>query len=326
MKSMKSWSRRGLICLVAALFVPVVGGGQAYADDAAPDVASSAEAVVDVGALAGSPIAEPLELAGDMAVQTGDTTVVLSADPVDGAELQLADGTVIGLDIPGAAKADDAVRVTDGAVVYEHIAADTSLITQSTESGGLQALIAIDGPQAPKEFAFPVTVPDGGFLDDVGDGSIDVVDANGVTVAFVAPAWATDADGNAVPTRLEIRGTTLIQHVDHQGATYPVVADPTFQGDCGWVTCTVRLSRGATRNARDASWIIGAAAGACGVLSGGTLAVVCGAAIAPASVVLAVAAGRYYEDGNCLGIRFTKTPPATAAWPVSVKRGSYNCA
>jgi hypothetical protein len=99
----------------------------------------------------------------------------------------------------------------------------------------------------------------------------------------------------------------------------------TFQGDCGWVTCTLRLNRAATRNARDAGWLIAAAAGACGVVTSGAGAVVCGAAIAPAAVTLAVFAGRYYEDGDCLGIKFTHPPVPSVAWPSRVKHGSYNC-
>lgn len=49
----------------------------------------------------------------------------------------------------------------------------------------------------------------------------------------------------------------------------------------------------------------------------------CGAAIAPAAVVIAVAAGRYYEVGNCLGVRFSKI--GGLAWPVEVRKGTYNC-
>jgi Na+/proline symporter len=103
------------------------------------------------------------------------------------------------------------------------------------------------------------------------------------------------------------------------------VSSSTFQGDCSWVTCTIRLNRAATRNARDASWLIGAAAGACAVVTEGAGAVVCGAAIAPAAVTLAVAAGRYYESGRCLGIKFTHPPVPSVAWPSSVKYGTRNC-
>jgi hypothetical protein len=98
-----------------------------------------------------------------------------------------------------------------------------------------------------------------------------------------------------------------------------------FQGDCGWFTCTIRLNRAATRSARDAGWLISAAAGMCAVLASGPGAVVCGAAVAPAAVGLAVFAGRYWEEGNCLGIKLTHPPIPPRAWPSKVRRGKYNC-
>jgi hypothetical protein len=105
-------------------------------------------------------------------------------------------------------------------------------------------------------------------------------------------------------------------------------ASPPFQGDCGWVTCTIRLDRAQTRNARDAGAVIGIAAGACGAASAGTLALVCGAAVAPAAGIIAVAAARFYEQGDCLQFKFLKYPPAGVvqlAVPGSVKRGTRNC-
>lgn len=109
-----------------------------------------------------------------------------------------------------------------------------------------------------------------------------------------------------------------------------MVADPAFQGDCGDVTCTVRLDRAQTKNARDVGGLIAIAGGLCAAVSGGTLAAACAAAVAPAAGVLAVAANRYYDNGNCLGVRFIKYPlpwpfPVVVAWPTEVKFGDYNC-
>jgi hypothetical protein len=160
------------------------------------------------------------------------------------------------------------------------------------------------------------------------DGSVELlatVDGTVVVVGYIAVPWATDASRAAVPTRFVVNGNDLIQVVSHTGAgvTYPVVADPWYQGDCGIVTCTVRLDRAQTRNARDAGWLIAAAGGICAAFSAGTLLIVCAAAIAPVAVVIAVAAGRYYEAGNCLGIRFGRV--GGAGWPVQVTRYTYNC-
>lgn len=52
----------------------------------------------------------------------------------------------------------------------------------------------------------------------------------GNLIGGFTPAWATDANGNDVPTRYELNGSTLTQIVDHQSAdvAYPVVADPAY--------------------------------------------------------------------------------------------------
>jgi hypothetical protein len=45
-------------------------------------------------------------------------------------------------------------------------------------------------------------------------------------VGGIEAPWARDADGRAVPTEYRIEGDSLVQTVRHQGAAYPVVADP----------------------------------------------------------------------------------------------------
>ncbi len=60
------------------------------------------------------------------------------------------------------------------------------------------------------------------------DGSVRFFDTGGDEVAGILAPWAIDAEANVVPTRYTLDGTTLVQTVDHQGAIYPVVADPIF--------------------------------------------------------------------------------------------------
>ena len=119
-----------------------------------------------------------------------------------------------------------------------------------------------------------------------------------------------------------LEGSRIVRHLRPRNAT-AAAPDQSFEGDCGYATCTLRLNRARTRDARDAGWLVGAAGGACAVVSAGVLAVICGAAIAPAAVVLAVAAGRFYEDGDCLKIKFAVT--GQAAWPERLPHGDHNC-
>lgn len=107
-------------------------------------------------------------------------------------------------------------------------------------------LLVIGGPQAPTRYEFGTTLPEGASLIPTPDGGVEVVDAAGEAIAFIEPPWAIDASGAPVATHFKVRGETLLQIIDHRGAEYPVVADPSVQSDCGWVTCTVRFNRALT--------------------------------------------------------------------------------
>jgi hypothetical protein len=73
----------------------------------------------------------------------------------------------------------------------------------------MQGRGVIDGPDAPTKYRFDTTVPAGAVLLPSTDGGAAVVDAEGLVVAVVAPAWAVDANGQPVPTHYQIDGTTL---------------------------------------------------------------------------------------------------------------------
>ncbi|MGW4719565.1 hypothetical protein [Nocardia sp. NPDC004260] len=96
------------------------------------------------------------------------------------------------------------------------------------------------------------------------------------------------------------------------------------QSDCGNITCTIRLDRAQTRSARDKSWLVGAGSGLiCAPLNvAGT---VCAGVIALVATDIAVDAGTYYENGNCIGIRVIPHG-LTFAGTTEVTRGTYNCA
>ena len=68
----------------------------------------------------------------------------------------------------------------------------------------------------------------GGIADgDVGDGYFAILDSEGLPVAMIEPAWALDANGEAVDTHYEVAGNELVQIVNHgDGDAYPIVADP----------------------------------------------------------------------------------------------------
>ena len=124
------------------------------------------------------------------------------------------------------------------AMSYGDVTTSSSIVVRAT-AGGVQELIAIERSDAPNEFAFPLALPTGAVLVAADDGSAAIVDSSGHEVAAIAAPWAKDAAGRAVPTSYRLDGSTLIQVVEHEGATYPVVADPSF---------TWGIRRGLTRS------------------------------------------------------------------------------
>jgi len=120
---------------------------------------------------------------------------------------------------------DDMVVVGD-ALISGAENEDHRILIQPNDFGGTRIAVSIDRATAPSEYEFTFDASSGDRLEAGDDGSVRVLTADDKTTAVIAPPWAVDASGDTVPTNYEIRGTTLIQHVDHAGADYPVVADP----------------------------------------------------------------------------------------------------
>ena len=48
-----------------------------------------------------------------------------------------------------------------------------------------------------------------------------------MAASVITEPWAVDADGEAVRTAYKLSGNAIVQTIQHSGAAYPVVADPT---------------------------------------------------------------------------------------------------
>lgn len=125
---------------------------------------------------------------------------------------------------------------------------DSSFAFSKASTGGNAGYAVITGPNAPTVYRFAFAV-DGkpAVLRAIEDGGIEVLTASGTVVNSVAPAWAKDATGAALPTSYSVSGNILTQNVTHAGAVYPVVADPRVRCDSLW--CTAELTRADTQKA-----------------------------------------------------------------------------
>jgi hypothetical protein len=253
-----SLRRRAALVVVGLVAASV---GVAVAPVAAADGVVATE-TGDALEVAGSLVADaaPVADVGDSFVaKVAGSEVELPADPAEPLVLD-GPGGEISVDLPVVAGGGDGVVDDSGAVVYESDVSPVSFAAQATADGGMQVLVVIEGADAPTEYWFDMTVPAGAVLQGTPDGGAEVVGADGQIVTAVAPPWALDANGQSVPTRYLIDGTTLVQVIDHHGAAYPVGGDPKFS--VGWTGLFVRWSRS------EAKWLVGLGLAATGAASG----------------------------------------------------------
>ncbi|SKB08369.1 hypothetical protein [Aeromicrobium choanae] len=156
--------------------------------------------------------------------------------------IETAGGASLALQLPAAGPA---TRV-DGR--YHLSAAGGASLAVAPTATGTQVLIGIDSAAAPATYDF-------GLRGDVSprpapDGGIDLVGPDGAVVAQVERPWAVDAEGRHVPTRYELRGSTVRQVVDHRtrDVAYPVVADPKIFACDAYTSLCVKFSKKETKS------------------------------------------------------------------------------
>jgi hypothetical protein len=120
------------------------------------------------------------------------------------------------------------VVTQDGTVVYPRALAATDVAVQVFDQG-VRIQTVLNDATAPSEFPYAIALPDGQRLTQAeSGGGMVIVDAQGTPRAGFAAPWAFDRNHQSVPTHYEVRGTALVQVIDHVGANlaYPIVADP----------------------------------------------------------------------------------------------------
>ncbi len=139
-------------------------------------------------------------------------------------QVQMGDEGATGIGMDGtSAIASERFTVTAGVIP------DVTLGTLDG-SDGVQALLRLDGAEAPTEYRFEGAIPEGATGEILADGSVDLLGPGGEQIGIIAAPWAFDAEGNSVATSYAIEGDVLVQTIDHlDQAVYPVVADPWYK-------------------------------------------------------------------------------------------------
>ncbi len=265
---------------------------------------NTAAAVADQGGAAANPVSSTPD---DFTAAVGSGTLEIPRDS-DDAVTASGDGTSVSISLP----TDDASATkVGGTIVYDGQTAASDLAVQAIPDG-LRALVSINDASAPRQYAFPIS-GDVARIDQQADGSLVLFDSTGSELGRIDAPWATDANGNSVPTHFEVNGTTVVQVVDFTSQTaFPVTADPSVHFH--WTTVTVELYPLDQIAIKNMSYVAAALVGAavCTELGGG--AVICAGGAAAVVAGLRTYVDHYFNPHCHLNLSFTYRGKFDRAW------------
>ncbi len=210
------------------------------------DVADSRQVEEIVAPSAGSDVSKG-------AVVSSDGVVVETPATAAGA-LSITsryDGGRVSVGLPTESGASAQVAES-GTITYGDSGNDVATGVRVFDSG-VQVSTVLESPQADHSFTYPLTLPAGAHIESTPDGGVVFLGGDGTLVGGFAPPWAKDSEGKDVGTRYEIRGDSVVQHVD-AATSYPVVADPYLWVDLISSASWVHYSEGWTLQVKPTTW------------------------------------------------------------------------
>lgn len=207
--------------------VLLVGAAASGATAAPDDEPTSVSSIATVAPEVLADAVSPSTTGSRLAIGTASADIVLPEDTSDPVRYA-ANDQILEITLPASGAAGTAT-VVDGFVSYDNLDG-SSTVPVPKQDGSLQIATVVEGPSAPTTYEYALGLPDGYELsagDEGGGIAIAAIDKSNLLGVFAAP-WAVDADGRAVPTHYEIRGTSLVQALEHDSDvySYPIVADP----------------------------------------------------------------------------------------------------
>ena len=199
------------------------------------------------------PALQSVASAQDAAVaSSGDFIVEVPKDLEAGVDVS-GTGLDLTIHLPNADDAGVGVKNSHGQVVYSSTSASANTVIPV--EGGVQMLTTIADSSAPERYTYQVKATPGDYFQILEDGSALLYAADGSVTVAVAVPWATDANGQSIPTHFETEGSSLTQVIEHtnvENVAYPVVADPFWLAPFV-VRCLVAIGLNGPQIARIAS-------------------------------------------------------------------------
>ncbi len=250
------------------------------------------------------------------------TSVEVPTEPGGDVEVRGA-GAAMDVGLPTAPAATPA-RVGSNVAVFTAPDRDQAAVAVQPRDTGARLMVIIRSPDDPRTYRFPVQIPAGGSLVPMAGGKSGaentseernttgyvILDRHGEGIGSIAAPWAEDSNRKQIPTWYTQEPGAIVQHVDHSGAHYPVVADPLLSVGCAWVSCAVWFSPSVTRNLARFTLLgrVGfevAAEGLCFGLVNPVAKLVCGDLIGAFGQALMGALQQARDEQGCLRISFT---------------------
>jgi len=226
-KPLKQIRATGPIAGALTLLLLFASSTTASAATPEPDLGDTIQAAQDAVGIADSGVS--IEATADGLVSVGGASAVEAPQTADDPITVGGSTGELEVMLPTEFAGERAEVTESGDVVYG-VSRDSSVGVVEATADGVRLSTVINDASAPTSYAY-------GFGAGVSpvvlaDGSAILHDGGNVIVGVVATPWAVDANGASVPTHFTVDGTALVQVVDHVGAAYPVVADPSVS--LGW--------------------------------------------------------------------------------------------
>ncbi|WP_284752809.1 hypothetical protein [Arthrobacter sp. efr-133-R2A-120] len=142
----------------------------------------------------------------------------------------------------GTAKVHGEAEPLGAAIAADDVQNSVVARTKDTQS----MIMVLDRGKSSADFS--MSIPDGYVAELTNDGGVQLRNQSArIVIPFISAPWALDSNGKKLPTSYTVNGSKITQHVNTNGAAYPIVADPSIQwipypvvAMYGWEADTIR--------------------------------------------------------------------------------------
>ena len=149
----------------------------------------------------------------------------------DSSKVEISSGELkVNIGFPKTDKVNNKGEILKQGIVSYSGESNFSNIVQVNNDNSIRMMTIIDNPLAPKEYEYKLDLNLGSKIELSKEGGALVKNKEGEIILKVSKPWAKDAEGKEVTTYYKVKGTSLIQVIEHSKELniYPVIADPTW--------------------------------------------------------------------------------------------------